>query len=915
MPNKINNNTRFSRRDFLKLGVAGTAAAAMASSKLASSIKDAKAGGFYTEDYPTSPLILTPFVDPLPIPKAMAPTPESAWNTWASKPGPGPGKQNSYSNEQHQIWPSQIGYPDPLVYRIELKVNTHDFTSSQVLPIDNNGLPTISFDAAGNSYPAGTVRSLPSSTIYGFSQPNAIGEIQATFPGPLINAEYGKPVVLRLINKLHENPLNLDRQDFGSPDWSFLTHLHNAHTAPESDGNPNYSMNYGPRTHGYLPGTWCDNLYLNYPAGGDSREKQSFFWFHDHRMDHTGANVYKGMVGLYPIYDPENNMDMGDETKGLRLPGVRTDNADGSFDVDYDIPLAFFDCVLDDGVTMHNDIHDAEFPDAGNPRIHPEWWGKTFFKHFPSRGFVGDIFTVNGKAYPTLEVKRRKYRLRFLDASVARCYEFVLMKSAGGPVAAKDLGYINEELQGQYRIQDGEKCMQFTQIATDGGLLPNTIVRDSFELWPAKRREFIVDFTTYSDGTPTQKGDVIYLTNIMKMPDGRIMTASTRENLDPNYKIPVLKIVIGDDAPDNSLMPSPTTVLRELPPMPVITQEMLDNRMIFEVQRGGFGGEIEWLINGMPFDPTFPAVSLMNPAGNSPLAQEVIGSSGVWEIRNASGGWVHPFHLHMEEHRVIMRNGNATVPSADHPDDNSKEDLVNLDPNESVFVWRQFRDFVGPYVAHCHNLAHEDHAMMFGWEILPAPAVAPVANAGGPYTVSSAGTTTLNGSASGSTPITYLWSASAGTISNPAIANPVYTAPAVTTSTIISLMLTATNAAGPHSASTTITVNPVVITDTVTITTSVYKISKKTLTITATTNQAAPGQSLKLMPYLPKGIGAVMFDPSLLGNTFKLSRGKWSLTLTGVPQPALGIDGDAGLQVKSSLGGISPKTALGSVTK
>ena len=42
-----------------------------------------------------------------------------------------------------------------------------------------------------------------------------------------------------------------------------------------------------------------------------------------------------------------------------------------------------------------------------------------------------------------------------------------------------------------------------------------------------------------------------------------------------------------------------------------------------------------------------------------------------------------------------------------------------LDPGESVIVYRGFRDFVGPYVAHCHNLAHEDHAMMFGWEITP----------------------------------------------------------------------------------------------------------------------------------------------------------------------------------------------------
>jgi FtsP/CotA-like multicopper oxidase with cupredoxin domain len=36
-----------------------------------------------------------------------------------------------------------------------------------------------------------------------------------------------------------------------------------------------------------------------------------------------------------------------------------------------------------------------------------------------------------------------------------------------------------------------------------------------------------------------------------------------------------------------------------------------------------------------------------------------------------------------------------------------------------VILYRGFRDFSGPYVAHCHNLAHEDHGMMFGWEITP----------------------------------------------------------------------------------------------------------------------------------------------------------------------------------------------------
>ena len=707
--NEKEEKNQFSRRDFLKTALIGTGAVALSSSRLYNAISTVNASGPYTEVFPTSPLILSPFQDLLPIPKALAPIAKSEVDTWKNPPGSGPGQQNSLGNEQHQIWPNnpKVSYAEPLVYKIDLKVNSHSFTTSQVLPIDNNGKPTVSFDSSGKTYPAGTVRSLPSSTIYGFN---------GTFPGPRINAEYGKPALVRFSNHLDENPDNLDRQDFGAPDWSFLTHLHNGHTAPESDGNPNYTMNYGPKTHGYLPGTWCDNLYLNWPAGNDDREKQSFFWFHDHRMDHTGANVYKGMVGLYPIYDPTNGKDMGDERQGLRLPGVRTNNPDGSFDVDYDIPLAFFDCRLDDGVTLHNDIHDAEFPAAHNPNTHPEWWGKTFFRHFPNHGFVGDIFTVNGTAFPVIEVKRRKYRMRFLDASVARIYEFKLMSSTSGPKAAKDLGYSGDELQGQYRIPDGQQCMKFTQIASDGGLLPMAITRDSFELWPAKRREFILDFTRYMDGTPTKKGDVIYLTNVMKMKDGRMWSNSSRFAPDPSYKIPVLKIVIGDDAPDDSQIP--TGQMRALPPLPSNWKDLLNNRLIFEVQRGGFGGEIEWLINGMPFDPTAPARSLKNPAGKTPLAQQKLGSFNVWEIRNGGGGWVHPFHLHMEEHRVVLRNGNI-APDAAHPDDASREDLINLDPSESVIVYRGFRDFVGPYVAHCHNLAHEDHAMMFGWEIVP----------------------------------------------------------------------------------------------------------------------------------------------------------------------------------------------------
>ena len=137
------------------------------------------------------------------------------------------------------------------------------------------------------------------------------------FPGPRINAEYGTAALVRFENHLDEDN-GYDRQDFGAPE--LLVHHPPAQRphGPESDGNPRYALPplqpARPRhaRGGLRAGEWVDNLYLGYPAGGDDREKQSFFWFHDHVHGHTGANVYKGMVGLMPIYDP--SMDNGDET-------------------------------------------------------------------------------------------------------------------------------------------------------------------------------------------------------------------------------------------------------------------------------------------------------------------------------------------------------------------------------------------------------------------------------------------------------------------------------------------------------------------------------------------------------------------------------------------------------------------------
>src|SRR5437764_658873 len=83
---------------------------------------------------------LAPFTDALPIPKALAPVKDDDYKSWAMPPGPGAGEQNGTDgrsgisklrNEAHQIWPNQIGYPDPIVYHIKPEVNQHSFTTSK----------------------------------------------------------------------------------------------------------------------------------------------------------------------------------------------------------------------------------------------------------------------------------------------------------------------------------------------------------------------------------------------------------------------------------------------------------------------------------------------------------------------------------------------------------------------------------------------------------------------------------------------------------------------------------------------------------------------------------------------------------------------------------------------------------------
>ena len=68
----------------------------------------------------------------------------------------------------------------------------------------------------------------------------------------------------------------------------------------------------------------------------------------------------------------------------------------------------------------------------------------------------------------------------------------------------------------------------------------------------------------------------------------------------------------------------------------------------------------------------------------------------------------HPVHVHLDPFQVLRRGGGrrraSTTPGW--------KDTVDIRPAEIVDVAVRFSDHAGRFVFHCHNLEHEDMAMM-----------------------------------------------------------------------------------------------------------------------------------------------------------------------------------------------------------
>lgn len=259
------------------------------------------------------------------------------------------------------------------------------------------------------------------------------------FPGPTIEARSGRKVVIRQRNEL---PIPV------------VVHLHGGKTPPENDGYPTDSIL--PKSHDPGSDSHGSHASMNEGAGRGSEhyvkdytypneQRGATLWYHDHRMDFTGPQVYMGLAGFYLLRDK-----IEDE---LPLPQGEKD-----------IPLMICDRTFEEDGSFYYPSVDASLQGQHGTLANA------------INGMFGDTILVNGAPWPFMEVTNTRYRFRILNASNARVYDLVFDPPPPGG-------------------------KPFVQVGSDGGLLEAPIAHDRILASPAERYDVVIDFSRYPVGT------------------------------------------------------------------------------------------------------------------------------------------------------------------------------------------------------------------------------------------------------------------------------------------------------------------------------------------------------------------------------------------------------------------------------
>ncbi len=381
-------------------------------------------------------------------------------------------------------------------------------------------------------------------------------------------------------------------------------HWHGMHVSAANDGGPHTIINPG--------STWNPQYTV--------LDKAATYWYHPHLLHTTDEHASKGISGFIIIRD--------DDEAVLDLP--RTYGVD-------DFPLAV--------------------------------QTKAFNSDFQIEHHANDDTTlmVNATLDAQLDVPAQVVRLRLLNGSSQRAFNFGLSGNA-----------------------------PFYLIATDGGLLSEPVELTRLPLSPGARAEILIDFSGL-------EGQTLFLKSYAsEFPNGifgatypGISPLMNLEDYDPNpmngvdFNVLQFDVIAQTPDPVTSIPASLVTVTPYLEADADVERTFTFRPLIQGLNQ--LNGEFS--INDVTFDMNVINVTI--PLNNTEI----------WTLVNFSA-IEHPFHTHNVQYYILDIDGNPPPPELQ-----GRKDTYFVPSGSTVRIITKFEDFVDdtvPYMYHCHNLRHED---------------------------------------------------------------------------------------------------------------------------------------------------------------------------------------------------------------
>ena len=431
-----------------------------------------------------------------------------------------------------------------------------------------------------------------------------------TFPGPTIESRSGKGFLVEWINRLPtQHLLPLDRELHGAeaefPDVRAVVHAHGAKAPPESDGYPEAWT---------VPG---ESALYHYPNEQDA----ATLWYHDHALGITRLNVYAGLLGAFLVRD--------DFEDSLNLPNG-----------EHEIPLVLCDRIFGKDGRL---FYPVSSPPAGP-------WTSEFF---------GNGILVNGKLFPYLDVKPRKYRLRAINASNSRFYHLMFANGQG-----------------------------FHQIGSDQGLLAAPVPLKALSLAPGERADLVVDFSGRGGEEIVFKNDA--------------------------FAVMQFRVARGVEE-DKSVLPAQLRPIEKIAESTAIKTRTLTLDEMDDL----VGDPVTMLLNQTHWcapiteEPVVDSVEIWNLVNLTDDAHPIHLHLVRFQILDRRRFDASAYLL-----RKTLRYTSRAIPP--EPGEAGWKDTVRADPGMVTRIIVRFSGTPGRYVWHCHILEHEDNEMMRPFNLIAA---------------------------------------------------------------------------------------------------------------------------------------------------------------------------------------------------